>query len=124
MSNKPASIYGIVDNSSADYSAFDELFSGEAAATTDARQGAIEFYNSLAEAYNAAPVTGIVVVALPKTKNRVGNASNVLENRGLVRGLDFHIAIVRRDAADNLIPVNERTVAIKRLTSSLMRKSR
>lgn len=104
------------------YTDLDTLFTQEAKVGKNARQESIAFYNGLADSYNAASVPGIVVTELPRTKNRVGNLANVLENRGLVRGLDFYIAAIRKDADGKPHPVQERKVAIKRLTAATMTK--
>lgn len=121
MKSQPK-ILGTVSQDDPNYTALDGLFMQEARVSKTTRQEAIAFYDDLADKYNAADVGGIIVTELPRTKNRVGNLANVMENRGLVRGLDFYAAVVRKDAEGNSHPVPDRKVAIKRLTAALMNK--
>lgn len=121
MKDQPK-ILGRVSSEDPSYEALDALFSDQAKVGKNARQETISFYNQLADEYNAIDVGGIVVTELPPTKNRVGNLSNVLENRGLLRGQDFHAAVIKKDSDGRTHPISERKVAIKRLSAALMSK--
>lgn len=120
--NEQPKILGTVSQEDPSYNALDALFSQEAKVGKTSRQETIAFYDELADRYNETEVPGILVAELPRTKNRVGNLSNVMENRGLVRGLDFHAAVIRKDADGKPHPVHERKVAIKRLSAATMTK--
>lgn len=120
MKSQPK-ILGTVTQDDPSYAALDGLFMQEAKVSRTTRQEAIAFYDDLAENYNKTDVGGIIVTALPPTKNRVGNLANVMENRGLVRGLDFYAAIILKDADGKPHPRSDRKVAIKRLTAALMK---
>lgn len=98
------------------------LYSVFSRAQSDRRK-AVEFYNSLAETYNAAQLKDVILLSLPAARNRVGNLSNILENRGLVRGVDFEVAPVSRDASGALLPKSDRKVALQRLTAAQMKSS-
>lgn len=115
-------ILGSVSSEDPSYEAIDALFNEQAHVGKRSRQETIEFYNTLADEYNSTDIGGIVITELPRTRNRVGNLSNVLENRGLIRGQDFHAAVIKKDADGRPHPIHERKVAIKRLSAASLNK--
>lgn len=77
-------------------------------------------YNELAEAYNSTNVGVVLILSLTSRPNLIGNLANILTNRGLVRGVDFEVAPRTKGPDGKLLPKEDRTVALKRLSPAVL----
>lgn len=78
-------------------------------------------YESLAEAYNEAPVESIFVLDLGE-RSKPSNVGYVLNNRGLKVGLDCVVSKPTRDLRGSLITQDKRQITLKKLSSALMKR--
>jgi len=76
-------------------------------------------YEVLSEQYDGAERKTIFLLKI-SPGIRITNIATVLSRRGLVRGKDYDIARIKRDANGAPIPVDLRPVAIKKLTEATM----
>lgn len=79
-----------------------------------------QLYNQLAEAYNAMRPGNVMILSLAARSNVIGNLANILANRGLVRGVDFEAAPRTKGPDGKLLPKEDRTVALKRLSQAVL----
>lgn len=76
-------------------------------------------YAELAIQYNQAPENSILLIkADPRVK--LGNLARVLSGRGLLRESDYLLYRVKRSASGTLLPIVDRPIALKRLSTAPM----
>lgn len=77
-------------------------------------------YKAIARKYNNVAQGTIILIGLPRCF-KMSNTVKTLHGRGLVRGLDYTIARIKRDSNGRPIPAGMRPVAIKKQSSKAMR---
>jgi hypothetical protein len=81
-----------------------------------------EFYNSVADAYNAGLEVGSIAFIPMPEKLRPFNFKKCIFGRGLEDGIDVVIANSPTDASGRLLPPGEKVVKMKKLSDTLIRK--
>ncbi len=109
-------VLGTIEAGQAGYQELDALF--QQPATCSSRQVTTRFYNDLAERDNALARGGFVSVVAPQTKNKRSNVRNVLHNRGVLEGLDYAMAFIRKTPDGVSLPRAEHQLVLKRLTEA------
>lgn len=107
-----------VTSESGEFKEFDDFVAAqvERAYVSHRQSGA---YNELAVSYNALAVGEYLRIYEEKTNKH--NYIKIFSNRGVEVDIDYKIFRVSRDAEGNLLAPDDRSTALKKLSSKVMR---